>query len=189
MLTNFQLWVLLYWHYLDELQRVLEAWRNGSKEIQVCIERKYGREVIENALDDHTNIFCLPLEHLKEVRLQWESGDPETRKDLERRYGKKNLIKACEENFSEEWISRYSKKCPKCNANIEVRGLLLLDILTDWRKRFENHSFFNWNTKVDYMVEFACHQRVIGMLVWRTTWHRIKHNIQVGPVVCICISI
>ena len=61
---------------------VLEAWRNGSREIQIKIEKRYGREVIERSLADHTNIFCLPIEHLQEVRKQWESGDPETRKDF-----------------------------------------------------------------------------------------------------------
>ena len=78
-------------------------------------------EVIERSLADHTNIFCLPIEHLQEVRKQWESGDPETRKDLERRYGKKNLIQAVEENFSAQWIKKFSKQCPSCNTSIEVR--------------------------------------------------------------------
>ncbi|XP_072040514.1 E3 ubiquitin-protein ligase RNF14-like isoform X2 [Amphiura filiformis] len=80
----------------------------------------------------------LRSEHLAGIRRQWESGDPEERKELERRYGKKNLIQAVEENYSVEWMKRFSKKCPSCGASIEkIDGCNKMTC-------FKCHTYFCW---------------------------------------------
>lgn len=99
---------------------MLTAWREADKATQLRLEQRYGRDVIETALRDHTNIFCLPPENLAKIRQQWEDGDPEVRKELEKRYGRKNLVQAVEENYSQEWMKRFSKGCPNCKTAIEV---------------------------------------------------------------------
>jgi E3 ubiquitin-protein ligase RNF14 len=39
---------------------------------------------------------------------------------MEQRYGKKQLQALVDTSLSENWLSNNSKKCPSCNAAIEV---------------------------------------------------------------------
>jgi E3 ubiquitin-protein ligase RNF14 len=48
------------------------------------------------------------------------SASEERRLQMEQRYGKKQLQTLVDTSLSETWLFNNSKKCPSCNAAIEV---------------------------------------------------------------------
>ena len=52
---------------------------------------------------------------------QYVTGTKKEKEYLERKYGKKQL-KKLEQAFSENWVSAYTKPCPKCKVPIEVNA-------------------------------------------------------------------
>ena len=65
------------------------------------------------------------------LKQEWERADETTRRFMEQRYGKKVIRQVIEESFSQAWLDEYSKKCPQCNTNIQVR--FLLSFVTEYR--------------------------------------------------------
>ncbi len=55
------------------------------------------------------------------LKREWEAADETQRRFMEKRYGKKVIRQVIEESFSHAWLEEFSKKCPQCNTNIQVR--------------------------------------------------------------------
>ena len=75
------------------------------------------------------------------LKQEWERADETTRRFMEQRYGKKVIRQVIEESFSQAWLDEYSKKCPQCNTNIQVR--FLLSFVTEYRITAIVSSCFN----------------------------------------------
>ena len=50
---------------------------------------------------------------------------------MEQRYGKKVIRQVIEESFSRAWLEEFSKKCPQCNTNIQVRYFIVCPFLSN----------------------------------------------------------
>ncbi|XP_028668597.1 E3 ubiquitin-protein ligase RNF14 [Erpetoichthys calabaricus] len=58
-------------------------------------------------------------EEILEFCSRYLEGSEEKKKLLEQTYGKREIEKALEESCSEEWLTKNSKPCPRCNTNIQ----------------------------------------------------------------------
>ena len=90
------------------------------------------------------------------LKQEWERADETTRRFMEQRYGKKVIRQVIEESFSQAWLDEYSKKCPQCNTNIQVRFLFFIE----YRIYFLVSSLFN----------ILFERFIRDTLGWKTVW-------------------